>query len=307
MAGLQGLKESLTSEDQQILDQVSCESAWQKTLRICMTENAEGSFKQVQYCMPISTYAHFTKTLPLQRGKDLALQRKGLKLFRAPLRTLFYFCGSTSSAAGRGFMWLVKNRVTLFILVPALIGYVSLKVTGKSLVPVASCSKHSQLMAFINQRFSMRHNIWHAGQQVARLEAAEMWVQYVIWWIGLGILSSIGLGTGMHSGLLFLFPHMLKVDYHCPSKSWPTHFSRGGSDIAVTSDQGILMTLSFLQVCLAAEECGHLDFDTRADTWWSSEGFHCGPKAPGHVPFRLLMLKVGHCLKFAKVSGSEDG
>ena len=34
---------------------------------------------------------------------------------------------------------------------------------------------------------------------------------YVIWWVGLGVLSSIGLGTGMHSGLLFLFPHMLKV------------------------------------------------------------------------------------------------
>ena len=30
------------------------------------------------------------------------------------------------------------------------------------------------------------------------------------------------------------------------------------------------------QVCLAAERCGHLDFDARADVWWSSEGFHCG-------------------------------
>ncbi len=36
-------------------------------------------------------------------------------------------------------------------------------------------------------------------------------MQYVVWWVGLGVLSSIGLGTGMHSGLLFLFPHMLKV------------------------------------------------------------------------------------------------
>lgn len=36
-------------------------------------------------------------------------------------------------------------------------------------------------------------------------------VEYVVWWVGLGVLSSIGLGTGMHSGLLFLFPHMLKV------------------------------------------------------------------------------------------------
>jgi vacuole membrane protein 1 len=40
---------------------------------------------------------------------------------------------------------------------------------------------------------------------------AEIWVLYVIWWVGLGVLSSIGLGTGMHSGLLFLFPHFLKV------------------------------------------------------------------------------------------------
>lgn len=36
-------------------------------------------------------------------------------------------------------------------------------------------------------------------------------VKYVVWWVGLGILSSIGLGTGMQSGVLFLFPHMLKA------------------------------------------------------------------------------------------------
>ena len=39
----------------------------------------------------------------------------------------------------------------------------------------------------------------------------ESWLAYVVWWVGLGVLSSIGLGTGMHSGLLFLFPHFLKV------------------------------------------------------------------------------------------------
>ena len=40
----------------------------------------------------------------------------------------------------------------------------------------------------------------------------ELWCSWAVWWLGLGILSSIGLGTGMHSGLLFLFPHMLKVN-----------------------------------------------------------------------------------------------
>ena len=36
-------------------------------------------------------------------------------------------------------------------------------------------------------------------------------VEYIVWWIGLGILSSVGLGSGMHTGLLFLFPHIFKV------------------------------------------------------------------------------------------------
>lgn len=36
-------------------------------------------------------------------------------------------------------------------------------------------------------------------------------VEYIFWWVGLGILSSVGLGSGMHTGLLFLFPHIFKV------------------------------------------------------------------------------------------------
>ena len=34
------------------------------------------------------------------------------------------------------------------------------------------------------------------------LVEATLWLQCVVWWFGLGVLSSIGLGTGMHSGLL---------------------------------------------------------------------------------------------------------
>jgi hypothetical protein len=44
-----------------------------------------------------------------------------------------------------------------------------------------------------------------------RHHALQEWTLYTTWWVALGVLSSIGLGTGMHSGLLFLFPHMLKV------------------------------------------------------------------------------------------------
>ena len=49
------------------------------------------------------------------------------------------------------------------------------------------------------------------GQQEELIGEGELWLQYAVWWVGLGVLSSIGLGSGIHSGLLFLFPHMLKV------------------------------------------------------------------------------------------------
>ena len=36
-------------------------------------------------------------------------------------------------------------------------------------------------------------------------------VEFAIWWMGLGIASSIGLGTGLHTFVLYLGPHIAKV------------------------------------------------------------------------------------------------
>lgn len=102
----------------------------------------------------------------------------------------------------------------------------------------------------------------------------QMWVAYAAWWLLLGILSSIGLGSGLHSGVLFLFPH-------------------------------------FLKVCLAAERCGHAIFDVRRDAWLAQGEPHCTPlatplttrlamatgvrdasSAGEEVPFAALLAKV---------------
>jgi len=72
-----------------------------------------------------------------QRGKDLALQRQNLKLFRSPFRTLYYFFGSASAATGRGVLWLLNNRVTLFLLLPILVGYIGLKGAGAAQPPMS--------------------------------------------------------------------------------------------------------------------------------------------------------------------------
>ncbi len=66
----------------------------------------------------------------LQRGRHLSHQRKRLTLFQQPLRTLYYFSACMTSASGRGLSWLIHSPVTLFVLLPLLVTYGSLKYTG---------------------------------------------------------------------------------------------------------------------------------------------------------------------------------
>lgn len=105
-------------------------------------------------------------------------RRARLTLLRSPLRTLAAFGASAASSAARSAAWLASHPATLFLLAPLLLLYGGLKISGAL-----------------------------SGE----VREAELWLQYLVWWVGLGVLSSIGLGTGMHSGLLFLFPHILMV------------------------------------------------------------------------------------------------
>jgi len=45
----------------------------------------------------------------------------------------------------------------------------------------------------------------------AMLWWVELFLTEAAWWMVLGILSSVGFGTGLHSGLMFLFPHIMQV------------------------------------------------------------------------------------------------
>uniref|UniRef100_A0A6S8IP71 VTT domain-containing protein n=1 Tax=Dunaliella tertiolecta TaxID=3047 RepID=A0A6S8IP71_DUNTE len=140
-----------------------------------------------------------------EREKQMDAERHSLTLFGSPLKTLYYFGRFAWGGLTRGFHWFLSHPFTLFFLMPALATYLGVK---------------------------------HAELAPELVSYVEDFMKYVAWWVGLGILSSIGLGTGMHSGLLFLFPHMLKV-------------------------------------CLAAETCGHVGFSILGDTWYSAEPLHC--------------------------------
>lgn len=56
---------------------------------------------------------------------------------------------------------------------------------------------------------------------VRYMEKKSLWCAY---WVGLGILSSVGLGTGLHTFLLYLGPHIASVTlaaYECGSVDFP--------------------------------------------------------------------------------------
>lgn len=47
---------------------------------------------------------------------------------------------------------------------------------------------------------------------------------WCVYWVGLGVLSSVGLGTGLHTFLLYLGPHIASVTlaaYECRSLNFP--------------------------------------------------------------------------------------
>ena len=44
----------------------------------------------------------------------------------------------------------------------------------------------------------------------------EGYLAWCAWWVGLGILSSVGLGTGLHTFLLYLGPHIAAVTVKLP-------------------------------------------------------------------------------------------
>lgn len=103
------------------------------------------------------------------------------------------------------------------------------------------------LLPLIGLWFGLRQ---FPGPHMIYLNQMEFVIEYVSWWVGLGVLSSIGLGSGLQSGVLFLFPHILKVSF-------------------------------------AAQSCQTLDFESMTDIWFRSPEnlFQCPePLPPNATP-----------------------
>ncbi|XP_070838931.1 vacuole membrane protein 1-like isoform X1 [Chaetodon trifascialis] len=124
-----------------------------------------------------------------QRDRE---ERETVVLWKKPLLTLHYFTLELLITL-KEWMWrLWQQRQTVFGLLILLI-----------LLSIAYCIEGT------HQKY------------VRYMEKKTLWCAY---WVGLGILSSVGLGTGLHTFLLYLGPHIASVTlaaYECGSVDFP--------------------------------------------------------------------------------------
>jgi membrane protein YqaA with SNARE-associated domain len=152
---------------------------------------------------------------------------KTLTLFKSPVSTLTHATVAAKNYILLGRKKYLPNHVLLTIFTLCGLIYVAFQVDGPHRVYLDEC--------------------WLYGE-------------FIVWWMGLGILSSVGLGTGMHTGMLFTFPHAF-------------------------------------QTVVASDKCGNLNFNSHANMWYRSaevsKAFECkGEPSPPDVTYLNVFLKV---------------
>ncbi|KAJ3110861.1 Vacuolar membrane protease [Phlyctochytrium bullatum] len=123
-----------------------------------------------------------------RRRKELSRLRSGLTVWTSPFTILRYFFLYMAGAIKDGLVALSRQRLVMALLA-AIAGSVVYVYTQD-------------------------------GDHVPLLRTAEKEILWYGWWVVLGIASSIGLGTGLHTFVLFLGPHIAHVTmtaYQCGS------------------------------------------------------------------------------------------
>merc|ERR1719219_1072110 len=88
------------------------------------------------------------------------------------------------------------------------------------------CLQYKLTLALVSIIISLAVVLYRVdGPHKEHVQSAEKYLLWCFWWIGLGVLSSVGLGTGLHTFLLYLGPHIAAVTmaaYECGSTNFPS-------------------------------------------------------------------------------------
>lgn len=140
---------------------------------------------------------------------------ENLTLWKQPLKTTYVFFAALSSFTYKLLMFVFSHSLFIWAFLPLAAVWVAAE--------------------------------WNPGPHTQYVKEVDFVFEYIAWWVGLGILSSIGLGSGLQTGVLFMFPHIIKV-------------------------------------CLTAEMCGTTNFESFTAIWFrvSETLFMCPAGTVGH-------------------------
>jgi len=159
---------------------------------------------------------------------EQAAERENLTLFQAPLKTLQLFAGEIAYLSRQALQALSEHWAFRFLAVPVLLLWLCARMLYAVHTLKLLETSDMNIFKFIHGMSALLQvdavgALGELDWLWARLLQGEFLVEYVTWWVGLGVLSSIGLGSGLQSGVLFLYPHVLKTIFaaqHCSTTSF---------------------------------------------------------------------------------------
>ncbi|GAM22865.1 hypothetical protein SAMD00019534_060400 [Acytostelium subglobosum LB1] len=153
----------------------------------------------------------------LQQRKE---NRKHVKLWRHPLKTIKYF-GIVLKDMVLSCLGYFRDRpLTLFLWTLLL---------SSATLAIYAPGRHQE----------------YIGQYTDKLAIC-------LWWVGLGVLSSVGLGTGLHTFVLYLGPHIAKVTW--TATEWQTlDFEQYGPNAFINPNAPVAGGITFWQILQAIQ------------------------------------------------------
>ncbi|XP_041971673.1 vacuole membrane protein 1-like [Aricia agestis] len=127
------------------------------------------------------------------KSKAVSMDTDSLVLWKKPVQTIEYFLRELLILCSTGLQRLLGYKLVALTLV--------------------------SLLASITAAYYIN------GPHQSLVQEAVSTLAWWGWWVGLGVLSSVGLGTGLHTFLLYLGPHIARVTlaaYECGSLDFPT-------------------------------------------------------------------------------------
>lgn len=106
------------------------------------------------------------------------------------------------------------------------IKYCVLEVSALFQIYKRSILNYKKTLALLALGLLAFFSLWYIpGKHQVFIEIIRKNAFFVTYWVGLGVISSIGLGTGLHTFILYLGPHIASVTlaaYECGTLDFPS-------------------------------------------------------------------------------------